>query len=216
MADGNPAPSTAKDVSHQANTQPGFSNQVRAGEACLQPRRSSSLLPAQRRRVSEPLPHTHRPGETHTRYTYRFSQREMSGGCSEAERSDVRRDLGFVSLRSNTNLNTERSECGHTRRRAPADPTALDNTRCHPRPDAPGDGGRCRSRHTRSRTLDSIDSQSNTYTENIRAMAGQMYGEPQNRNTHRAANTYVDSHTHNFAHNRALTRQHHLRLSGGL
>uniref|UniRef100_A0A3Q3WI03 PDZ domain-containing protein n=1 Tax=Mola mola TaxID=94237 RepID=A0A3Q3WI03_MOLML len=55
----------------------------------------------------------------------------------------------------------------------------------------------------------------------------QMYGDPpthsriptrtgQNRNAHISANRYIDEQSHNYAYNRALTRHHHLRLSGGL
>lgn len=255
MGSANPAASNVSS-SHQSNLQPGSSNQVRAGDACHQqqpppPHRSSSLLPALRRRASEPLAHSHRqryaqqrrPGETHTRYTYGFNQRERRSGYtfglaqrdveySDDEggygQNDVYRpitmyEFGFVphSQTLEGNLNRERYEYGHTHSRM------LDNT--HSR--AVVNTQDCKPRHTRSRTLDAIHSQDtsqgNSYTENIRAMAGQMYGDPPvhsripthshtNRNTHRPPDVYVDAHSHNYAHNRGLTRQHHLRLSGGL
>lgn len=276
MSSGNPAPATSTNVSttHQPSTQMGSSNQVRVGDACLQqqpppPHRSSSLLPTLRRRVSELLPHnqrqhyTHKPGDTHTRYTYRFIQRERRSGYTfgftqrDTEYSDdeggytqndlyrtgVRHDLGVVphsqtlsSINRHTegNLNRELSQYGythgHTRSQTLADHIALNNTQSYTYVDAQGKTNSRKSRHTRSRTLDAINSQdsyqSSSYTENIRAMAGQMYGDPhthsrtptctQNRNTHRSVDTYADEHSHNYAHNRALVRHHHLQLSGGL
>lgn len=273
MSSGNPAPSTPTNDStvHQPSTQTGSSNQVRVGDACLQqqpppPHRSSSLLPALRRRVSEPQPHshrqhyTHKPGETHTRYTYRFNQRERCSGYTfglaqrdteysddeegytqnDVFRSDVRHNLGVlahsqtlssIDRHTEGNMNRERSENRYTQRHTcshtPVDHITLDNAYTY---DAQGNANSRTSRHTRSRTLDAIDSrdshQSNSYVENIRAMAGQMYGDPRahsripacapNRNTRTCADLFVDAHSHNCVHNRALTRHHHLRLSGGL
>lgn len=281
----NPAPSAATNGSaaYQQNTQTGSSNQVRVGDAFhLQqqqqqhqqpppPRRSSSLLPTLRRRASEPLPHSHRqrytqrPGETHTRYTFGFNQRERRSAYTfgftqrDVEYSDddaqndvhgpaTRYEFGFVShsqmpgsfdRATEGNLNRESFDYGHAhghaRSRTPADMqgrTTLDNTHNDVLGDAQGNTHGCKSGHARSRMLDAIhghvSSQSASYTENIRAMAGQMYGDPpthsripsrtaHNRNTHRSADRYLDAHSHNYAHNRALTRHHHhLRLSGGL
>ncbi|XP_022624091.1 partitioning defective 3 homolog B-like [Seriola dumerili] len=223
MASANPAASTATNVSnsHQSNPQASSSNQVRVRDACHQlqpppPRRSSSLLPALRRRASEPLPHSHRqrhtqrPGETHTRYTYGFNQRERrsgytfgftqrdrehsdeEGGCvqNDVYRPSTRYEFGFVShSQTLSNLNRDRYEYGyprgHTHSRMPADTqghTVVDNTRGRAFVDAQGNTHGCKSRHARSRTLDTIHSQDgsqgNSYTENIRAMAGQMYGDP--------------------------------------
>lgn len=280
MTSGNPAANTPTNVSttHQPGTQTVSRNQVRVDDAHLQqqqqqqpppPHRSSSLLPTLRRRASEPQPHnhrhhyTHKPGDTHTRYTYRFNQRERCSGYTfglaqrDTEYSDdeggyvqndgyrpgVRHDLGAVShsqtlssinRHTEGNLNRERSEYGYTqvctRSQTPVDRIPLDNTQYYTYTDAQGNADRHKSRHTRSRTLDDINSQdshqSSSYVENIRAMAGQMYGEPhthsriptpaQNRNTHTPADMYVDAHSHNYAYNRALTRHHHLSFSGGL
>lgn len=213
------------------------------------PRRSSSLLPTLRRRASEPLPESHRqrytqrrtPGETHTRYTYGLKQRERRSnytfGLAQADREEgldeegdtmayrpsTRYQFGFIPhSQTLSNLNRESYDYEHTqthtRGRVPADMrahAALDNTHSRMPVDAQG--------NARSRALDAIPRVSR-YAEDIRAMAGQMYGGlpthsprgPANRNTHRSADAYVDTHSYNYAHNRALTRQHHLRLSGGL
>lgn len=277
MGSANPAPSAATNVSatHEPNTQTGSGNQVRVGDGFHQqqpppPRRFSSLLPTLRRRASEPLPHSHRqrytqrPGETHTRYTYGFNQRERrsdytfgytqrdieysddEGGYAQKDvcRPATRYEFGFVSdsqtlssLNRPTegNLNRESYHYGYTRgherSRTLADMqrhAAFDNTRDHAFSDAQGNTRGHKSRHARSHTPvpGQDSSQSNSYTENIRAMAGQMYGDPPthsriptrspNRNTHRSVDIYVDAHSHNHAHNRALTRHHHLQLSGGL
>lgn len=227
--------------------------------------------------MSEPLPHSHRqrytqrPGETYTRYTYGFNQKDRCSGYTfvftqgDIEYSDdeegytqndvyrpaLRYEFGFVphsqtlssfSRSTEGNLNKGRLDYGythgHTRSRTLADMqgrTTADNTHCHTPSDAQGNTDGCKSRHSRSRTHDGVHrqdgSQGNSYTENIRAMAGQMYGDPPshsripthcpNRNTHRSADRYLDAHshdahTHNYAHNRVLTRHHHLQLSGGL
>lgn len=277
MASTYPAPGTATNGStaYQPNNQIGSSNQVRVGDAFHHqqqqqqpppPHRSSSLLPMLRRRASEPLPHSHRqrytqrPGETHTRYTYGFSQRERRSGyifgftqrdveySDDDAQNDVCRpatgyESGFVSHSQTLssfnrpaegNLNRESHDYGythgHARSRTPAHThahTTLDNTPSQAFCDTQGNTHGHKFRYARSRTPDAIHRQdgcqSPSYTENIRAMAGQMYGDPpthsriptraeQNRN----ADRYVDARSHNYAHNRALTRHHHLRLSGGL
>lgn len=272
MGSANSAPSTATNGSaaYQPNTQTGSSYQVRVGDALHQPQpppphRSSSLLPTLRRRASEPLPHSHRqrytqrPGETHTRYTYGFNQRERRSGYtfgltqrgvehSDDEGGYAQKDayrpatryefvshsqtLSGVYRPAEGNLNRESYDCGythgHARSRTLADMqghTALDNT--HPRAftDAQGNTRGRPSRHARSRTPDATHrrdgSQNDRYTDNIRAMAGQMYGDPPThsripRNTHTPADRYLDAHSHNYEHNRAFNRHHHLRLSGGL
>lgn len=274
MSSGSLAPSTPThdSTSYQPSTPIGSSNQVRVGDACLQqqpppPHRSSSLLPALRRRVSEPQPQSHRqhyahkPGETHTRYTYRFNERERCSGYTfglaqrdteysddeggytqnDVFRSGARHNLGVlahsqtlssINKHADGTFSRERSENRytqrHTRSQTPVEHITLDNTYTYV--DAQGNANSRTSGHTRSRTLDAIhsrDSQGgNSYVENIRAMAGQMYGDPRahsrvparapDRNTRTSADMFVDAHSHNYVHNRALTRHHHLRLSGGL
>lgn len=223
MNTSNPVTST-----HQSILQPSSSNQVRASDACRQqqqqpppPRRSSSLLPTLRRRASEPLPHGHRqrhaqrPGETHTRYTYGLNHRERCSGYT----------FGFTQRPSDTqtgaprefdsNLNRETLGCrrGHTRSRTLTDMqgnVALDNARGHTYVDSQRDTDARGYRHTRSRTLDAIQC---SYTDNIRAMAGQMYGEPL-PHSRIPPHRHVDTHSHNYAHNRALTR--HIFTAEGL
>lgn len=219
------------------------------------PRRSSSFLPMLRRRASEPLPHSYRthmqkPVETNTRYTYDFGQRQRHGGyigsfmpkeyCDNGQNdvytAAVGYDSGFFPHSQNlsgykrsteVNLNRESYNYRGTQSRAPAhrqDHTILRNTHSQVFYDAQGNTRSQRLRHTRSHTSDSIHTHDG-YTENIRAMAGQMYGDPPthgtrptridlNRNTQAPADRYA--HSHNYTHNRALTRHHHLRLSGGL
>ena len=187
--------------------------------------------------------------ERRSGYIFGFTQKDLEYSDDEAQNNVYspasRYEFGYVghsqtlsslSGPSEGNLNRESHNYGytheHARSRTPVDMqghTTLNNTYNHTLRDAQGGAQGHRSRHARSRTLDAIHTQdkhqSNTYTENIRAMAGQMYGDPpphggirseQNRNRHRSADRYVDAHTHNYAHNRALTRHHHLRLSGGL
>lgn len=160
------------------------SSQVRVGDPSGS--RCSSLLPTLRRRASEPLPRSHRlrAGATHTRYT--------SGHCSGYTLGFAQRDGGFQSG----------YESGVSRSRS------LESRH-------PGENAHERGR-TLARTLDDGNSrtpddnfQRNAYTANIRAMAGQMYGDPPTRSW------ISDAHTH--THSRGLTqRQRHLRLSGGL
>lgn len=213
-------------------SQPSSSNQVRGADAINRhrehqqppvPRRSSSLLPALRRRASEPLPqslrerYTHKPGDTHTRYTYGAAQRR-SGYQFGFSHQDVEYDDDIIVRKPvssyhflphsqtlgglhSPNLNSY--DYRYRGRRSPAD---------------------LESRYF----LDNYRSQGSSYTDNIRAMAGQMYGEPpersrvpfrtqRNRNTHHSLDRYMtDTHSYNYAHDRALTRHHHLRLSGGL
>lgn len=216
------------------------------------PRRSSSFLPMLRRRASEPLPHSYRthmqkPVETNNRYTYDYSQRQRHGGyigsftpreyCDDGQNDAYTTaegyDSGFFPHGQNlsgykrsteVNLNRESYHNGGTQSRACAhkqDHTILQNMHSQVFYDAQGDTRSRRLRHTRSHTSDSIRTHDG-YTENIRAMAGQMYGDPPthsmrptridlNRNTHTPA-----GHSHNYTHNRALGRHHHFRLSGGL
>lgn len=234
MSNGSPAPGTSTAAS---TIQSGSSNQVRPSKACLQqppplPHISSSIHPALRRRVSEPLPHTrrrhnaHKPGDTHTRYTYRFNdmERRCAYGYSDDEGGSAQRGVirdGGVVAHSQTlsslnactggNLNRERCKYGCTRSRTPVAHVTLDNAHV----DAQGNANGPKPRHTRSRTLDATDSpdscQSISYTENIRAMAVQMYGAP-----YACRPTHADAQSHNCTHNLALLRHHHLRLSGGL
>ncbi|KAI3365948.1 hypothetical protein L3Q82_009780, partial [Scortum barcoo] len=207
-------------------------------------RRASEPLPHSHRQR-----YTQRPGETHTRYTYGVYQRERHSNYTfgfaqrDSEYSDdeggyaqkdvyqpaSRYEFGFIphsqtlssfNRPADGNLNRESYDYthSHTRSRTLADVqrhAELDNTCC------------LLSGHARSRTPDAPrqhSSHSSSYTENIRAMAGQMYGDPPahsripghglNRNTHTSAGRYLDAHSHNYAHNRALTRQHHhLQLS---
>lgn len=241
MNSANPVPTMATNgpATHQPNNHMGSSNQVRVSDACRHqqqpppPHRSSSLLPTLRRRASEPLPHSHRqrytqrPGETHTRYTYGFNRRERRSGYTfglaqrdiyddekDACSPDNRYQFGFVphSQTLNLNLNRESYEYGYR-----CNPTLVD-TQGHTTSDNAHmfvDAQDCKSRHARSLMPDTChSSQSNSYTENIRAMAGQMYGEPPththsripNRNT--SADRYADAHS--YTHNQALTR--HLQL----
>lgn len=273
VANSNPPAGTAANGSsaYQPNPQTGSGNQVQAGDAFHRqqpppPRRSSSLLPMLRRRATEPLPQSHReryaqrPGETHTRYTYGFSQKERRSGYifgfSQREAEYTNDDAQNVPYRVATgyepgfvchsqtlssfntpaegNLNRGSYDYGYARGRTPAPmhgPAALDNAPSQAFCDAQGNAHGHKFRPARSRTLDAIHRQdgrqSPSYTDNIRAMAGQMYGDPptrsrlparteRNGNTHRSVDRYVDAHSHNYEHNRALTRNHHLRLSGGL
>lgn len=236
MGNAIPVPNTAGNVpsAHQPNVQSGAVNQVRVSDHHQPPppRRSSSFLPTLRRRATEPLPQSHRqrytqrPGETHTRYTYNFNQNHRCSGytfgfaqrdneCSDDEtksatyRPTTRYKFGFVSnSQTMSSLNGDHCEHGHTNSHH-----MLDNTRG------------CDSRHARSRTLDEIHrrDEPHSYTEHIRAMAGQMYGDPpthsrtptRHRHTNRRADVYIDSHSHNYAHNQALTRQHFGLWGGG-
>lgn len=215
------------------------------------PRRSSSFLPMLRRRASEPLPHSYRahvqkPVQTNTRYTYDFRHGGYVGsfmpreycddGQNDAYAAAVGYDSGFFPHSQNpcsykrsteVNLNRERYNYGGTQSRASAhrqDHTILQNMHSQVFHDAQGNTRSQRLRHTRSHTSDSIHTHDG-YAENIRAMAGQMYGDPPirsarptptdlNRNTHTPADRYA--HSHNYTHKRALSRHQHLRLSGGL
>uniref|UniRef100_A0A1A8G3P0 Par-3 partitioning defective 3 homolog B n=1 Tax=Nothobranchius korthausae TaxID=1143690 RepID=A0A1A8G3P0_9TELE len=187
---GNSALNTATSISSsQPNVvQAGSNNQVRVADGHQPPPvlpRRSSLLPALRRRASEPLSHRRRPGDTHTRYTYSFNRADkcsalaLKGGGKEKETQN-RPDEGY--------LNRERFS------------DDLDNTHTHS--DSQGNTHnthRHKSRHTRSRTLDDVHIE-NSYIEDIRAMAGQMYGDPPTRNR--------NTHLHNYTHNHIMTRQH--------
>lgn len=215
------------------------------------PRRSSSFIPMQRWRASELLPHSYtthmqKPVETNPRYAYNFSQSQRHGSyiegfiprqycddeqnnvytaavCYDAVFSPHGQNLSGYKRPTAGNINRESCRYGSTERRAPAsmqDHAILQNMHREAFHDAQGNTCVQRLGHTRSHTLDSIHTRDG-YTENIRAMAGQMYGDPPshrrtptqtdvNRNTHMAADGYAHSHNH------ALTRHHHLRLSGGL
>lgn len=217
------------------------------------PRRSSSFFPMLRRRASEPLPHscrahTQKPVETNPRHTYDFSQRHggymgsfMPGEYGDDGQNDVYTaavgyDSGFFPYggklsgykrSTEANLNRESYNYGGTQSRAFAhsqDRTLLQNTDSQVFYDAQGNTRSRRLGRTRSHTSDSIHTHDG-YTENIRAMAGQMYGDPPahgtrptrtdlNRNAHTPADRYA--HSHNHRHDRALIRHHHLRFSGGL
>lgn len=204
-------------------------------------RRASEPMPHSHRQR-----YIQRPGDTHTRYTYGFNQRGRCSGYTfgfaqrDADIEYSHDDMGYTqndvyrpgmryeygpvshsqtlsSLNSHTqgNLNRNRYEYGHTRSRTPVDTQGhlpLDNARGHTFVDAQGNTHSCKPTHTRTHS-----SQSNSYTENIRAMAGQMYADPptQSRRPTRS-HTNRDTHSYNYAHNRALTRHHNLRLSGGL
>lgn len=161
-------------------------------------------------------------------------------------RSDARSKFGFVSnCQKGTcsngpaegNLNREKHRDGYTQERNCSH--AFADTQGHIRPDNTHGQSVADSqdntqqnvnvhtreaRHSRSRTLYDIHRRDtsccSSYTENIRAMAGQMYGDPpthsriyhqDNRNAHR----YIDAHSHNYVHNRAMTRKH-IWLSDGL
>lgn len=230
-------------------------NQVRAGDPLQQPqqpptppRRSSSFIPMQRWRASELLPHSYtthmqKPVETNPRYPYNFSyiggfiprqycddeqnNVHTAAVCYDSVFSPHGQNLSGYKRQTAGNINRESYRYGSTPRRAPAyvqDHAILQNTHREVFHDARGNTGSQSLRHTRSHTLDSIHTRDG-YTENIRAMAGQMYGDPPsrrrtptqtdvNRNAHMAAERYT--YSHNYTHNRALTRHHHLRLSGGL
>lgn len=213
------------------------------------PRRSSSFFPMRRWHASELLPHSYtthmqKPVETNPRYAYNFSQSQRQGSYirgfiprqySDDEQNDVFTAAGwydsvFSPLSQNLNgykrptegnINRESYRYGSTQRRVPVhmqDHAIPQNMHSQVFYDAQGNTGSQRLRHSRSHTLDSIH-RHDGYTENIRAMAGQMYGEPPthtdlNRNAHMPADRYA--HSHNYTHNRSLTRHHHLRLSGGL
>lgn len=213
------------------------------------PRRSSSFLPMQRWRASQLLPNsyrTHMPVERNSSYTYDFSQRQrhdsyigsfMPRQYCDNEQNDVytaavwynshSQNLSGYKRHTGGNLNRESYSYGSTQSRAPVhmeDHTILQNMHSQVFQDALGNTGSQRLRHTRSHTLNSIHTHDG-YTENIRAMAGQMYGDP---TTHRRPATRIDLntntqmspdrcvHSHNYTHNCALARHHHLRLSGGL
>lgn len=227
---GKSALSTASNLSSSQPTIPaGSNNQVRAGDVCqLQPavpHRSSSLLPLLRRRGSEPLTLSHRqryarrPGETHTRYTYGFSQSDTcpafmqeDGDKGRNAPSNLHRSKHkFISVSqssSSWNRPKERNVSEQAHIHVGLDNRIVDaqgNTRRR------ADAHRRKARHTRSRTLDDIrddGSQSYLYVENIRAMSGRMYGDPP---THTDRNT----HLHKYTHNRYSSRQQ-VRLSGGL
>lgn len=208
------------------------------------PRSSSFFLPTLRRRATEPMPPSHRqryaqrPGETHTRYTYGFSRthgrsgytfgfRQRGNECSDddGEYAQHRQTVRSSNKPTEGNLNGERCECSQTLTDAHAHST-LDNACGHSVRDSQGNTQRDvgtrghEGRRTRSRTLDDLhDHESNSYTENIRAMAEQMYGDSpthskiptrgqSNRNTHRSADSYVDAHSHNCIHNQSLTRRY--------
>lgn len=209
------------------------------------PRRSSSFFPMLRRRASEPLPHSYRahtqkPVETNTRYTYDFSQRQRHGGntggfipgeCCDDEQTDAYaaavglHSVFFPHSQSHSgykrftegNLNRDGYNYGRTQSRAPArmqDHAILQNMQGQVLYDAQGNTRSQRLRHTRSCTSDSIHTHDG-YTENIRAMAGQMYGDPP---THNWTYTPADrpTHSHSYTVSRAVSRHHHVRLSGGL
>ncbi|KAI9525791.1 hypothetical protein NQZ68_002339 [Dissostichus eleginoides] len=184
-----PAPNSNGSSAHP---QYNSNNQVRAGDGPPQkqqpppPSRSSSLLPTLRRRASEPLSlshrqrYTQRPGDTHTRYTYGLNQKERSSGYTfglaqkdsddeggYAHKDELRPtsqyEFGFVSHSQTlsgfpTNLNRESYHYGYTHR--------PDNAHTH------------KVRLARSRTPDPPHRRdsSQRYTENIRAMAGQIRG----------------------------------------
>lgn len=219
------------------------------------PRRSSSFLPMLRRRASESLPHSYRthtekPVETNTRYNYNFSQRQrdghyigsfMPGEYYHDAQHDVYStaagyDSGFFPRGQNlsgykrsteVNLNRESYNYGGMQSLVSAlrqDHAIVQNMHSQVFYGAEGNTRNQRLRHTRSHTSGSIHTHDG-YTENIRAMAGQMYGDPPthsirathrdlNPNTHTPADRYA--HSHNHTHNRALSRHHHLWLSGGL
>lgn len=246
-----PSPTVSWSTANQPSTTMSL-NQVRVGDPLQQPhqpptppRRSSSFIPMQRWRASELLHHsctTHmqKPVETNPRCSYNFSQSQRHGSCMggfiprqycDDEQNNVYTaavwyDSAFSPHVQHKNINKESYRYGSTQRPAPAymqDHAILQNMHREVFHDAQGNTGGQRLRHTRSHTLDSIHTRDG-YTENIRAMAGQMYGDPPshrrtptqtdvNRNARMAADGYAQSH--NYTHNRALTR-HHLRLSGGL
>ena len=208
------------------------------------PRRSSSFLPMLRRRASEPLPHSYRahmqePVETNPRYTYNFSQRQRRGGylgssvsrecCEDGNTHNCARtgagffphsqNFGGYEQSTEVNLNRQSYDYGVTQSRvsAQAGPHSMrGRVFC----DSQGNAHSQRLRHT----SDSIHTHDG-YTANIRVMAGQMYGDPPTRSSRpaqidlkRSTHTPAERHVHsaNYTHNRALSRRHHLRLSGGL
>lgn len=210
-------------------------------------RRASEPLPhSHRQRYTQRPGETHtrytygfNQRERHSGYTFGFTQRDADveyshdeGGYTQSDvyRSDRRYEFGPVahsqtlsSLNRPTegNLNRERYEYGythgHAHSRTPADTQGrvpLDNTHGHALVDTQGNTHSRKLTHARTHS-----SRSNAYTENIRAMAGQMYGDPPTQSripTNRITHGYVDTHSHNYAHNHALTRHHHLHFSGGL
>lgn len=219
------------------------------------PPRSSSFNPMQRWRAFELLPHSYtthmqKPVETNPRSNYNFSQSQRHGSyigsfiprqyCDDEQNNVYTAAVWYDSVFSPHgqnlsgskrptagNINRESYSYGSTQRPVPAymqDHAILQNIHREVFHEAQGNAGSQRLRHTRSHTLDSIHPHDG-YTENIRAMAGQMYGDPPthrrtptqtdvNRNAQMAADRYA--HSHNYTHNRSLTRHHHLRLSGGL
>ncbi|MEQ2254473.1 hypothetical protein ILYODFUR_004125 [Ilyodon furcidens] len=240
---GNSAIRTATNTNsnHQPNVKAGSSNQVRVGDLCHQqpalPRRSSSLLPTLRRRVSEPLTHSHiqrcrqRPEQMNT---YGFKHTDACRGFDNEKRdaqyavhrSNTINKFGFVSnSRPPGNLNRGRYDSEHTRSRMFADThqgrIRLDNTHACTAVDAEGNMQRHadKSRHTRSRTLDDIHAQdgiqSSRYIENIRAMAGQMYGAPPSHSRITSRHHTSSIHSHHTPHYRVATRKH-TQLSVGL
>ncbi|XP_010787302.1 partitioning defective protein 3-like, partial [Notothenia coriiceps] len=208
-----PAPNSNGSSAHP---QYNSNNQVRAGDGPPQkqqpppPSRSSSLLPTLRRRASEPLSlsqrqrYTQRPGDTHTRYTYGLNQKERSSaytfGLAQKDSDDEggyahkdefrpasQYEFGFVSHSQTlsgfpTNLNRESYHYGYAHSRA------LAETHRHDRPD---NAHTHQVRLARSRTPDPPHRRdsSQRYTENIRAMAGQMYGDPPTHTSFPAATT---------------------------
>lgn len=240
MASANPPPAATTNSStlYQPNAQTSLANQVREGDQQQHqqqrvrkqpspPPRSSSLFPLLRRRATEPLPPSHReryvqqPGfsqrERRSGYIFGFTQGDdyLYDRC-EPQFVPHSQTLGSLYAAAGSNLNRESYQYDY---RHPA----LDNTCSVAFRDAQGN----MRRHPRSRTPDAYLAQdgrhSLSYTDNIRAMAGQMYGDPRthcrvpsSRNTRRATDAYIDAHSHNYTHDRAFTRLHHLRLSGGL
>lgn len=197
--------------SGQPDIHAGSTNQVRVGDVCqlqlARPRRSSSsLLLTLRRRASEPLTqrYVQRPGETHTRYTYRFNQSQEGGDKGRTTpnappRSKCRAVSVSQSLSrpKDGNLNRDRKQRLDSAHAPLADSQA--NAR---------HAHRRKSRHARSRTLDDVHKDDDLYVENIRAMAGRMYGDPPTL-------AIRNAHLHKSARSRVTSRQH-VRLSDGL
>lgn len=214
MASTNSAPSatTNGSAAYQPSTLTGSSNQVRVGDALHQqqrqppppPCRSSSFHPMLRRRASEPLHHSHRqkPGETHARYTYGFSQNEKQSnyifGFMEREYCDAQNDVcataaGYNSVflsQSQTlnsfnrpaerNLNRQSYNYGHTHGQMPAHVhghTIVDNKHGQPFCDPQGSTRSHVFRNAQSQTLDAIHTNEG-YTDNIRVISEQLYGCP--------------------------------------
>lgn len=160
------------------------------------PQRHSSLfLPSLRRRASEPLPpklrqpYSQWPGDAHIRHTHELRRSGYTFGFREGEFEDDVQTGDYEYTRIGRALTDIRENL-----LTDSQGNHYLNTQ---------DDGHCGS-----------------YTNNIRAMAGQMYGEPNLPETQsriptlRTEQVYVDQH--NYALNRALTRHHHLRHSGGL